>query len=223
MYNSESKKNIFILKIYRYKQPRIPIKKGGKMNESKKAKLVLQIKISLKGIKPQIWRRVLVPTDFSLHQLHLVIQAAMGWENYHLYNFEINGQEFGLPDEEDLFEMIDSRNVKLDSLFLKGIVSNISYIYDFGDNWEHNIKIEKVIPEDPNEFYPKCIAGKRACPPEDCGGVYGYYNLLEILSDPSNEEYEETKEWVGEDFDPEKFDIEEINSMLKSYDAFEFP
>ncbi|MGC8497224.1 MAG: plasmid pRiA4b ORF-3 family protein [Thermoplasmata archaeon] len=191
-------------------------------SKSHKKNMIFQIKISLKGIRPLIWRRVLVPTDFTLHQLHLVIQAAMGWDNYHLYSFDINGQGFSLPDEEGLFDDIDSRKVKLDKLLSIESISKMTYEYDFGDSWDHNLVIEKVLPKDPEETYPKCIAGKRACPPEDCGGTYGYYQLLKILSDPSNEEYEETKTWAGEDFDPEKFDIEETNELLKDYDALDF-
>ncbi|MEM0161265.1 MAG: plasmid pRiA4b ORF-3 family protein [Thermoplasmata archaeon] len=191
-------------------------------SKAKQVKLLFQIKISLKGIRPSIWRRVLVPTDFSLHQLHLVIQAAMGWENYHLYRFMINGQSFSLPDEDNFFDEMDSRKTRLNNLFFMGKSPKMTYTYDFGDNWEHNILIEKIIPQDPGETYPKCIGGKRACPLEYCGGVYGYYELLEVLSDPSNREHESMKEWAGEDYDPEKFDIESINSFLENYNSLDF-
>ncbi len=176
---------------------------------------IYQFKISLKGIRPPIWRRVLVPANYTFKELHDVIQNAMGWYDCHLHQFEIKNfkgriiigtEEFDEYDDCDEFE----HKVKL-SKYFKLPKDKATYEYDFGDGWEHEIILEKVLPVAAEESYPKCIAGKRACPPEDCGGVWGYEELLEIINDPDHEEYEERKEWLDEEFDAEKFDKDEID------------
>ncbi len=173
-------------------------------------KNVYQLKISLKYIRPPIWRRVLVPEDITLSDLHLVIQESMGWYNEHLYQFIIGGTYYGEFDE---YDVLDATKVRLRDV-VPGEKAKFSYEYDFGDSWMHQITVEKIFPRDPNVLYPRCIGGRRECPPEDVGGVWGYSDLLEILKDPSHPEYEEMLDWVGDDFDPEYFDPKECDESL---------
>jgi len=175
---------------------------------------IYQFKVTLKDSKPPIWRRIQVPANITLHRLHLILQVVMGWGNYHLYGFRIKGQDFGEPDPDgDEFDLVNSHRTKLNKVSTKE-KTQFMYDYDFGDNWEHIIVLEKILPVDSDMRYPICIKGKRACPPEDCGGIWGYYDLLEIMKKPKHKEYKEMMEWVGGPFDPEEFDINEINSML---------
>jgi hypothetical protein len=194
-----------------------------KMGRSSKKKMALTLKISLLGISPPIWRRIIVTDDIFLEDLHLIIQAAMGWLNYHLHEFEINGTRFAPPDPEDDsfgYESVDSTNKRLRDIFLlEG--TKFHYTYDFGDNWDHMITVEKIEPARSDVEYPICIKGKRNAPPEDCGGTPGYYNLIEILADPLNQEYSEMKDWVGEDYDPEFFSIDDCNKQIKNYDNYD--
>lgn len=186
---------------------------------------VFSIKISLQGIRPQIFRRIEVPCDLTLHDLHLVIQAAMGWENYHLYEFKIGNKIFtSNPDKWPRFPEFhglpvydDSESAYINEIALMGENTKIVYRYDFGDEWVHTVKIEKVIPAVKGVYYPRCVAGKRACPPEDSGGAYGYLNMLDVLKDPKNKEYDEIKNWLSEYFDPEYFNVEEANKRLRNY------
>ncbi|MBI3971441.1 MAG: plasmid pRiA4b ORF-3 family protein [Chloroflexi bacterium] len=173
---------------------------------------IWQLKITLIGIRPPIWRRVQVPSTVTLDKLHLVIQAAMGWDNYHLYSFSIGGEEYGEPDPE--LNLRSAGRARLDRM-VGGEKARFRYTYDFGDDWEHDILVEKVLPPVSGVRYPICITGRRACPPEDCGGIWGYEELLEILQDPQHEEYEERLEWLGGEFDPEAFDLEEANARLE--------
>jgi hypothetical protein len=170
---------------------------------------IYQIKISLIGVKPPIWRTVLVPGDLGLAAFHEVIQVAMGWTDSHLHQFTAKDKFYGVPDE-------DESKYKLSQLLTKERDSLI-YEYDFGDSWEHKILLEKILPYDTNTALPVCIKGKRACPPEDCGGIWGYEELLEIISDPKHTEYESMLEWLGGEFDPEEFDLEDINEDLTEY------
>ncbi len=177
---------------------------------------VYQIKITLKHIRPPIWRRIQVPTDTKLGKLHRILQAAMGWHDAHLHVFRVRRTTYGVPDPDapvDM-EMESERNARLDRIAAEG--DTVIYEYDFGDGWEHELKIERVLPAEKGQRYPLCLAGRRACPPEDCGGPPGYEHLLEVLRDPKHEEYEEMREWIGGGFDPEAFDLDEANRMLKS-------
>ncbi|GJD22681.1 plasmid pRiA4b ORF-3 family protein [Rivularia sp. IAM M-261] len=176
---------------------------------------IYQIKITLKYIKPPIWRRVLVKSNTTLGQLHSIVQEAMGWDDYHLHSWNIGGVEYGVPDEDYDSHMQKEKNVKLSKLIGSSEKVKFSYTYDFGDSWEHEILVEKILPSAPDTRYPVCVAGKRACPPEDCGGAWGYAELLDILNDPENPEYEERMEWLEGEFEPEKFDLEEVNSRLQ--------
>ena len=136
----------------------------------------------------------------------------MGWENYHLYKFTIRGIDYSIPDFE--LEMENAKRTKLDDV-ISSERERLVYEYDFGDGWEHDILVEKILPAEKGKRYPICITGKRACPPEDCGGIWGYAELLEIIQDPDHEEYEEKMEWLGEEFDPEEFDLNRVNRMLR--------
>ncbi|MBE0478992.1 plasmid pRiA4b ORF-3 family protein [Candidatus Aerophobetes bacterium] len=177
----------------------------------KKFDRVYQFKITLKDIKPLIWRRIQVPETYTFWDLHVAIQDAMGWLDYHLHEFEMahpsskSGVRIGIPDEDFGQDIIPAWNEKIAKYFsLENQLAD--YTYDFGDNWEHKVKLEKILPRAENTNYPICVAGKRACPPEDCGGPWGYEDFLKIIHNPRDEEYEEMMEWVGGEFDPEYFD-----------------
>jgi len=187
------------------------------MPKASRPKTVYQLKVTLKYIRPPIWRRVLVPSDISLGELHTVVQRAMGWSDYHLHEFRVGGVEYGPPDmKPDPFFGRGPRNEDGATLsrVARSAKSKITYTYDFGDSWEHEILVEKVLPAEENVRYPVCIAGKRRCPPEDCGGAYGYPEFLEALQDPNHPEHETYSEWVGGSFDPEEFDLEAVNKRL---------
>lgn len=177
---------------------------------------IYQIKVTLKDIQPPIWRRVQVPSNISLNKLHRILQAVMPWDDYHLHQFIIGGVNYGEPDPDDDFgfELKSDRTAKLNQV-ASGAGARFTYEYDFGDGWEHEILIEKVLPPEGGVRYPICLAGKRACPPEDCGGTPGYARFLEAIRNPEHEEHEELLQWVGGSFDPEAFDLDEINRALK--------
>ncbi|MDF5736634.1 MULTISPECIES: IS1096 element passenger TnpR family protein [unclassified Nostoc] len=175
---------------------------------------IYQLKITLKNIRPPIWRRIQVLSSTTLEQLHLIVQEVMGWDNYHMHQFSIAGIDYGQPQPE--FNVRSEKTVKL-SQVVKDEKSKFFYTYDFGDSWEHEILVEKELPSTPDTNYPVFITGKRACPPEDCGGSWGYAELLEIISDPSHPEYEERMEWVGESFNPDTFDINDVNQRLREF------
>ena len=172
---------------------------------------VYQLKITLADIKPPVWRRVEV-TDCTLSKLHEIIQIVMGWDGSHLWAFEIGGEQYG-EDPEGEMDMESSRKLKLSQVVQRG-VKKFVYTYDFGDNWEHVIQVEKVLEADPKVKYPRCVKGSRACPPEDCGGAWGYGDFLAAVQNPTHESHEEMLEWVGGEFDPEAFDIEAVNKEL---------
>jgi hypothetical protein len=173
--------------------------------------LICQMKITLKDVKPPIWRRIQVKSDITLKVLHRIIQEVMGWEDGHLHKFNIFGVSYGDPEQE---VGSDEKKVRLNKLHLEE-KHKFLYVYDFGDNWEHTILVEKILPMDEKTQYPICLTGKRSGPLEDCGGPWGYMDLIDVLDDPNDPEYEERVEWIGEDFDPELFDIEKINKRLK--------
>lgn len=151
------------------------------------------MKVTLRGMKPPIWRRLLLPGTLTLGNLHDAIQAAMGWRDCHLHAFEIDGRQYG--DRLAVDDVADERRLTLNGL-LKSGVARFGYTYDFGDNWEHAVLIEKAVPAEAGKSYPACIAGKRSCPPEDCGGIWGYQELLEITADPTHPEHAERIEWA---------------------------
>jgi hypothetical protein len=182
---------------------------------SKRTQQIYQMKVALKGAKPPIWRRILVPGHLTLDRLHMVIQVAMGWTSSHLHQFEAFGDIFGTADDELAFEfdVYDEASVKLNTL-LQREKDSMTYLYDFGDSWAHKVTLEKILPCDKAQTLPACIKGKRACPPEDCGGIWGYAALLNTLNEPSSPDYQNMLEWVGGGFDPEAFDIAETNRAL---------
>lgn len=169
---------------------------------------IYQLKITLKGVKSPIWRLIEVPETYTFEKLHEVIQDAMGWEDYHLYAFEIGGVEIANKDTVAESGCLYAGKEKIKNYFSKG--SKAIYTYDFGDDWVHEVKVKDIIPAEKGVKYPRCIDGKRACPPEDCGGIYGYNDFLEAMKDPHNEEHDEVLEWIGGEFDPEKFDPKEV-------------
>lgn len=178
---------------------------------------VYQLKVTLLGTSPPIWRRLLVPANLTLAQLHDVLQVAMGWQECHMHEFSAGGRHFGRPDPEDRFmgmpPVEDERRVRLSSV-LGRIGAKAIYTYDFGDTWEHSIVLEKRLPAAPTLGYPVCTDGQFACPPEDCGGIGGFYDLLDALRDPRHEQHEELRDWVGDDYDPEAFSVEAVNRIL---------
>jgi hypothetical protein len=177
---------------------------------------IYQLKITLKYIRPPIWRRVEVPDDVTLDELHLILQAAMGWTNSHLHQFRVGKIYYGEPsiDEFSDLNLKDESKARLNKV-LSRPKQKMIYEYDFGDGWEHEILLEKILPRDSTAKYPRCLGGARACPPEDCGGTGGYVNFLEAISDPDHEEHDEYLDWIGGEFDPEKFDPAEFESELK--------
>ena len=188
-----------------------------KMATRKQAQSIYQLKITLKDIRPPTWRRVQVPSDTTLGQLHWVIQLSMGWTNSHLHSFSIQDIEYGVPMPDlgfDEMDLRDEQSVKLSRL-VSGEKFKFSYLYDFGDSWEHEVLVEKVFPTEPDVSYPVCIKAKRACPPEDCGGVWGYQEFLETVQDVEHPEHDEMLEWVGGFFDAEEAELGEINAQLK--------
>jgi hypothetical protein len=182
-----------------------------------KSGLLYQFKITLLGSKPPIWRRIQV-TDCTLDKLHEHIQTAMGWENSHLHQFSIAGDRYGDPQllgGMDDIKIKNSRKTKLsDILPAKGQKFRFKYEYDFGDGWEHEVLFEGCPEPAKGNNYPLCLEGERACPPEDCGGIWGYYDLLAALADPTHEQHDDFMEWIGE-IDPEKFDAKQATKEMK--------
>lgn len=204
-----------------------------------KAPKAYQIKVTLRGSSPPIWRRLEVPGDTRLDRLHQIIQVAMGWDDSHLHQFR-QRIERKMPDRADLqavlsgrrdidlsairgeryyshpsFELDEARDetkVRLDEV-APAVKSKFIYEYDFGDGWEHDVLVEKVGALDSDAAYPRCTAGKLACPPEDCGGIYGYYEMLGALNDPKHEMHAEYKDWAGA-IDAERFDMDAVNKAL---------
>ena len=182
---------------------------------------LFQLKITLRYSKPPIWRRVLVRADMPLDRLHHVIQIAMGWTNSHLHQFVLGRTYYGVPDpESDSFgpEMLNEKRHTVADL-APAPKKKFLYEYDFGDSWQHEVLVEKVLAPDATLKHPVCLAGANACPPEDCGGIPGYYDLLEAMADPQHERHEEMKEWLGGDWEASSFDVEETNLGLKRIKA----
>jgi len=177
----------------------------------RKAEKVISLKVTLRGMRPPIWRRLEVPIRMSLDLLHDAIQAAMGWKDHHLYRFDIAGRSYGNPCQVD--DVADDTRLTLAGVMKSG-VRRFTYTYDFGDDWEHEIVIEGKKAATDGRRYPICIAGKMNCPPEDCGGVWGYRDFLAAIADPSSSKAEEWSEWMDRDFDPKEFSVEVVNSRI---------
>ena len=171
-----------------------------------------QLQITIEGIEPLVWRRVLVPSTMTLARLHKVIQELFGWWDYHLHEFEIDGRRYGTDDGEDWEPPLDERRAKLAAVTAKG--TSLLYVYDFGDNWRHRIEVEDIVALDPTATYPRCIGGERSRPPEDVGGVGGYADFLDAISDPHHAEHDQCLLWVGGSYDPAACDLLDINARL---------
>ena len=180
-----------------------------------------QYNISLRYISPTIWRQIQVPESYTFWDLHVAIQDSMGWLDYHLHAFRFPEPdvkrviEIGIPDGESDHPILPGWTVRIGDHFARpGVVA--LYEYDFGDGWEHDIALEDVLPNEPKQKYPLCIAGERACPPEDCGGVPGYEHLVKVLSQPKHREYAESVDWLKghaknyHPFDPSRFDLHAV-------------
>jgi len=170
-----------------------------------------ELKVTLRGIRPPIWRRFRVRDDITLGKLHDLLQVIMGWTDSHLHQFVSKGIYYGQPDPE--FPRQDEGKVHLRDVLRKP-KDRLMYEYDFGDSWDHDLVLERVLPHEARARYPLIVAGKRACPPEDCGGIPGYYRLLEALANSADPEHQELLEWVGGSFDPEAFDVGTLNRVF---------
>ncbi len=181
----------------------------------KKMNTVFQIKVTLMGIAPLIWRRI-QSKDCILVELHDLLQVAMGWEFEHLYRFIIGGVKYAdleMASQEDVQDACDTNLSEI--LPAQNRRPRFHYEYDFGDQWMHQLVVEERFPPEQGVKYPICVAGRRACPPEDCGGPWGYPDFVEAISNPDHRRHEEMLEWVGGEFDPERFDLESVNKQLR--------
>lgn len=183
---------------------------------------IYQIKISLIGANPPIWRRVLIHPATTLQDLHRIIQLAMGWQGYHLHLFQTpDGRLIGDPSEDDegTMNFDDEARVTVSSL-LSHEGEKLSYEYDFGDSWLHEIALEKRLPPTEAHPLPRCIKAVRQCPPEDVGGLGGFYEFLEAMEDAAHPEHVAVRDWLGEDwFEPEFVDLQQINENLANREA----
>lgn len=173
-------------------------------------KIVYQLKVTLRGTRPPIWRRFQLPSDVTLHRLHRILQLVMGWMDGHLHQFRVGDTYYGTPDPEFGFEVKNEKKVRLGEV-LRRPKARMVYEYDFGDGWEHDVVLEAAVPASPKGRYPLVLAGRRRCPPEDVGGVGGYYHFLEVMRDPKHREHKDIREWWGGSFDPDSFDVQEVN------------
>lgn len=174
---------------------------------------ILRLKVALKYVKPAVWRRIEVPATYTFWDLHVAIQDAMGWFDCHLHAFRVRNargklDEIGIPDD-DAFEgdpvFLPGWKVRIADYLLQ-VGARATYEYDFGDGWEHELRVEAISPREAKVTYPRCVAGARRCPPEDCGGPHGYAELLTTIADPSHEEHASMLEWLGGQIDPTAFD-----------------
>jgi hypothetical protein len=186
-----------------------------RLTRAASGRTVHKVKITLRGSTPPIWRRLEVYSSTTLEHLHRTIQEAFGWEGYHLWVFQTPPGEYGVADRE--LGHRSAASAKLQDV-APGAGERIRYTYDFGDDWEHDLLVEDVLPAEPGVAYPRCLTGRRACPPEDCGGIWGYQELLGILTDPNHPEHGNRLEWLGlsaaHEFDPATVDLAKINQNL---------
>jgi len=189
------------------------------LTKTKRSSATYQIKVTLRDIRPPIWRRIQVRSDITLGTLHKIIQIIMGWTDTHLHQFTVGETYYGVPDPIATYEIKNEKNVKL-SRIVSGEGTKFVYEYDFGDYWCHEILIEKILPFDPVKKSPICLRGKRATPPEDVGGAWGYKDFLEAIFDADHPEHEDMLDWIGGAFDPEEFDLDKINQKLENIESY---
>ena len=186
---------------------------------------IVQLKVSIVHSKPLIWRQIQVTKDTTFFELHHIIQISFGWDNYHMFEFDLEGYRIGEVDEEEKDngygsdQLLDSREVRL-----KDVITQpkdiINYLYDFGDGWRHQIKVEKFLPIDTATKYPTCIDGQMNCPPEDCGGIGSFYHCIDVVNDKKHPNYKEIAQWFNKNYDIKKFDKEKVNRKLKVLDKY---
>ncbi len=174
---------------------------------------VYQLKVTLRGTRPPIWRRFQVPADMPLSQLHGVLQVVMGWTGGHLHEFRVGNTHYGEPNPEYGFEVKNEEKARLDGV-LRRPKTRMVYEYDFGDGWEHDVMLEAAIPPSASVRYPVLLAGRRRCPPEDVGGVGGFYHFLQAMADPKHPDHKELRDWWSGSFDPDAFDVGEANQVF---------
>lgn len=176
---------------------------------------IFQFKVTLKGIQPPIWRRFQVRRDITFRDLHNTLQVVMGWWDYHLHLFRYGG--LLITDNNTLAEW-GEEGLRDDTTPLNKLLRyegvSLTYEYDFGDSWVHELVLEAMLPEEATAVYPRILAGERACPPEDCGGIWGYEQFLEAIRDPNHEEHRRYREWIGGSFDPEAFDLANVTQQF---------
>src|SRR5208283_6014517 len=182
---------------------------------------IVRLKVTLDDVEPKVLRRIEVPADIKLDRLHLTLQAALGWTNSHLYEIRVKDARFGLPDPDWPDGPLDARKARLTDL-LEGVgAKTLRYLYDYGDGWEHTIKVERLDDPQPGVLYPRLIEASGRCPPEDIGGPWGYAEFLEAIGDPKHERHAEFKEWLADDFDPNLVDAgwlaEEVTTLAKRW------
>jgi hypothetical protein len=178
---------------------------------------VSDITVTLSGSEPAIYRQLQVRSDISLFELHCIIQIALGWTHSHLYQFIRGDLVFGILMDDfknDFPDTIDANHVPLAGV-LKRPGQVINYLYDFGDHWEHKVQLNRHLPTEKDKFYPVCIAGEGVCPPEDCGGIHGYYEMMEVLKDANHPEHKDTKTWAGRNYLNKQFDLIAVNKKLR--------
>jgi hypothetical protein len=191
-------------------------KRAGQHSSKRAGFKLYELHVELEDITPPVWRRLIVPGDMTLPELHRLLQLVMGWTDSHLHSFTFGKTTYSIGSVDDLEEldMLDERRVTLESA-LATSVKTFVYEYDFGDSWRHLIAWKPVAKPNPERSYPLCTGGARSAPPEDCGGTGGYENFLEAIRDPRHEEHDSFLTWIGGAFDPEAFDLNAINRMLR--------
>ncbi len=193
----------------------VPVTTAKRRPEVGPTRSIHQLKVTLRHTSPPVWRRLQVPSRVFLGELHFILQTAMGWDDSHLHLFSVGGAEYADGRVHDPWGGPSPKNENRARLGrVAPLGTHLRYEYDFGDGWEHELIVEKVFPAEPDVTYPRCVSGRRACPPEDCGGPPGYANLLEALTDSAHPRHTELADWFGDGFDPEAFDPEAVNAWL---------
>jgi hypothetical protein len=178
-------------------------------------KEIIQIKITLQDSEPPVWRRLLLPSSITFFGLHHILQITMGWKNAHLFDFRVGDYTIGFVDSNAPEDLADANEVTVDTLLSKEGIK-FHYNYDFGDDWQHLIEVEKISDPQPKQQYPTCIGGEMNCPPEDCGGIPGFENMLSILRDRTHPEFQDMYTWAGR-YNPKKFNLAKINRELPRF------